>query len=188
MRCPISSGATTLTFEYNQRGHQVYRVIEVDAATGAARAVISEEPKTFFTYRTANGTLADSGKQFRYDVDEGREIIWMSERDGWNHLYLYNGVTGAVKSQITRGEWVVRAVQHVDPVKRQIWFSAGGMYPGKDPYFASYYRINFDGSGLVRLTEADAAFRPIVERAAGCIPARIRTSPTTIGSTSTVPG
>jgi dipeptidyl aminopeptidase/acylaminoacyl peptidase len=146
----------TLTFEYNQRGHQVYRVIEVDATTGAARAVISEEPKTFFTYRTANGTLADSGKQFRYDVDDGREIVWMSERDGWNHLYLYNGVTGTVKNQITKGNWVVRAVQHVDPVKRQIWFSAGGLYPGKDPYFANYYRINFDGSGLTRLTDSDA--------------------------------
>ena len=144
------------TFEYNQRGHQVYRVIEVDGAAGKARAVISEEPKTFFTYRTANGSLTDSGKAFRYDVDDGKEVIWMSERDGWNHLYLYDGATGGVKNQITKGPWVVRAVQHVDPARRQIWFSAGGMYPGKDPYFANYYRINFDGSGLTRLTEADA--------------------------------
>jgi dipeptidyl aminopeptidase/acylaminoacyl peptidase len=144
------------TFEYNQRGHQVYRVIEVDAAAGKARAVISEEPKTFFTYRTANGSLSDSGKEFRYDVDDGKEVIWMSERDGWNHLYLYDGATGTVKNQITKGNWVVRGVQHVDPAARQIWFSAGGMYPGKDPYFADYYRINFDGSGLTRLTEAEA--------------------------------
>jgi dipeptidyl aminopeptidase/acylaminoacyl peptidase len=144
------------TFEYNQRGHQVYRVIEVDGTTGKARAVISEEPKTFFMYRTANGSLADSGKQFRYDVNDGKEIIWMSERDGWNHLYLYDGMTGAVKNQITKGNWVVRAVQHVDPAARQIYFSAGGMDAGKDPYFASYYRINFDGSNLVRLTTADA--------------------------------
>ena len=144
------------TFEYNQRGHQVFRVIEVDGATGKARAVISEEPKTFFTYRTANGSLADSGKQFRYDVDDGKEVVWMSERDGWNHLYLYDGVTGSVKNQITKGNWVVRAVQHVDPKVRQIWFSAGGMDVGKDPYFASYYRINFDGSGLTRVTAADA--------------------------------
>jgi dipeptidyl aminopeptidase/acylaminoacyl peptidase len=144
------------SFEYNQRGHQIYRVIEVDGATGNARAVISEEPKTFFTYRTANGGLADSGKEFRYDVDDGKEVIWMSERDGWNHLYLYDGVTGAVKGQITKGDWVVRAVQHVDPVKRQIWFSAGGVSQGQDPYFANYYRINFDGSGLTRLTEANA--------------------------------
>ena len=144
------------TFEYNQRGHEIYRIIEVDGATGRARAVISEEPKTFFTYRTANGSLADSGKEFRYDVGDGKEVVWMSERDGWNHLYLYDGVTGSVKNQITRGSWVVRAVQHVDAVKRQIWFSAGGMYPGRDPYFANFYRINFDGSGLTRLTEADA--------------------------------
>ena len=144
------------TFEYNQRGHQIYRVIEVDGTTGKARAVISEEPKTFFTYRTANGSLADSGKEFRYDVDDGKEVIWMSERDGWNHLYLYDGATGAVKNQITKGNWVVRAVQHVDPARRQIWFSAGGMSPGKDPYFANYYRISFDGTALTRLTEADA--------------------------------
>jgi len=135
------------TFEYNQRGHQVYRVIEVDAATGKPRAVISEEPKTFFCY---------SGKKYRSDIGDGKEVIWMSERDGWNHLYLYDGVTGKVKNQITKGEWVVRGVEKVDEEKRQIWFQASGMYPGKDPYFVHYYRINFDGSGLTALTEADA--------------------------------
>jgi dipeptidyl aminopeptidase/acylaminoacyl peptidase len=144
------------TFEYNQRGHQVYRVIEVDAATCAARAVISEEPKTFFNYRTANGSQTDSGKKYRYDVADGKEVIWMSERDGWNHLYLYDGVTGRVKNQITKGLWVVRAVQKVDEDKRQIWFSAGGMDAGRDPYFVHYYRINFDGSGLAPLTPQDA--------------------------------
>ena len=143
------------TFEYNQRGHQVYRVIEVNAS-GNARALISDEPATFFSYRVANGSLADSGRKYRYDVNDGKEIIWMSERDGWSHLYLYDGVTGAVKNQITKGEWVVRAVQRVDDSKRQIWFSAGGTHEGKDPYFASYYRINFDGSGLTELTTTDA--------------------------------
>jgi dipeptidyl aminopeptidase/acylaminoacyl peptidase len=143
------------TFEYNQRGHQVYRVIEVDA-NGKARAVISDEPATFFSYRNANGSLADSGRRYRYDVNDGREIIWMSERDGWSHLYLYDGATGSVKNQITKGEFVVRAVQRVDESNRQIWFSAGGTHAGKDPYFASYYRINFDGSGLTELTTNDA--------------------------------
>ena len=66
-----------------------------------------------------------------------------------------DGATGAVKNQITKGDWVVRGVLKVDDDERQIWFSASGMYPGKDPYFAYYYRINFDGSGLTRLT-ADA--------------------------------
>jgi dipeptidyl aminopeptidase/acylaminoacyl peptidase len=80
----------------------------------------------------------------------------MSERDGWNHLYLYDGATGVVKNQITKGDWAVRNVVHVDEQARQIVFSANGMYPGKDPYFVHYYRINFDGSGLTPLTTADA--------------------------------
>jgi dipeptidyl aminopeptidase/acylaminoacyl peptidase len=143
------------TFEYNQRGHQVYRVIEVDTS-GKPRAVISDEPATFFSYRAANGGLGDSGRRYRNDVNDGKEIIWMSERDGWSHLYLYDGSNGSVKNQITRGEWVVRGVQRVDESKRQIWFSAGGTHAGKDPYFLSYYRINFDGSGLVELTTTDA--------------------------------
>ncbi len=135
------------TFEYNQRGHQVYRIIEVDAATGKPRAVISEEPKTFFTY---------SSKKYRFDVGDGKEVVWMSERDGWNHLYLFDGVTGTVKNQITKGNWVVRGVEKVDEAKRQIIFQASGMYAGKDPYLVHYYRINFDGTGLTPLTEADA--------------------------------
>jgi dipeptidyl aminopeptidase/acylaminoacyl peptidase len=147
--------SSAVTFEYNQRGHQVYRVIEADATTGRTRAVIDEEPKTFFDYRQANGGLADSGKKYRYDVNDGQEVIWMSERDGWNHLYLYDGVTGRVKNQITKGDWVVRAVIKVDEAARQILFSAGGMNAGKDPYFLHAYRINFDGTGLTPLTTAN---------------------------------
>ena len=143
------------TFEYNQRGHQVYRVIEVDAETGEARAVVSEEVPSFFNYRRMRTNSRDSGKQFRHDIDDGREVIWMSERDGWNHLYLYDGVAGRVKNQITKGEWVVRAVDSVDVADRRIWFEASGMIPGQDPYFLHHYRIDFDGSNLVQYTEAD---------------------------------
>ncbi|NJD66774.1 MAG: S9 family peptidase, partial [Chloroflexi bacterium] len=140
-----------LTFEYNQRGHTAYRVIEVDANTGTARAVISEDPQTFFYYTDLNG----GGRKFRYDVADGQEVIWSSERDGWNHLYLYDGRTGKVKNQITKGQWVVRGIDTGDVAKRQIWFRASGMNPGQDPYILHYYRINFDGSGLVALTEAN---------------------------------
>jgi dipeptidyl aminopeptidase/acylaminoacyl peptidase len=143
-----------VTFEYNQRGHQVYRIIEVDAATGRARALVSEEPKTFFYYNRSNDTRS-SGKRFRHDLDDGRRILWMSERDGWNHLYLIDTASGEAR-QVTRGEWAVRHVQHVDEKAQQIYFSAGGMTRGRDPYFLHFYRINFDGTGLTPLTTADA--------------------------------
>jgi dipeptidyl aminopeptidase/acylaminoacyl peptidase len=144
------------TFEYNQRGHQVYRVIEVDAAAGKARAVIEETSNAFVDYRRPTAGLSDSGRTYRFDIADGREVIWMSERDGWSHLYLYDGATGRVKNQITKGNWAVHFVERVDEEARQIWFTANGMDAGKDPYFLHAFRINFDGTGLTRLTTADA--------------------------------
>ena len=142
------------TFEYNQRGHQVYTVIEVDAQTGNTRPLITEETKTFFYYSNLGPGLS-AGRKYRHDVKDGKEIIWASERDGWEHLYLYDGVTGKLKNQITKGDWLVRNVEYVDDDKRQIWFETGGIVPGQDPYFTQLYRINFDGTGLTRFTDAD---------------------------------
>ncbi len=142
------------TFEYNQRGHQVYRVLEVDAKSGKVRPLIDEVAKTFFYYNTMAEGLS-GGRRYRHNVNDGKEIVWASERDGWEHLYLYDGVTGKVKNQITKGDWLVRNVIDVDDAKRQIVFEAGGMIPGQDPYFVQYCRINFDGSGFTKLTDAD---------------------------------
>jgi dipeptidyl aminopeptidase/acylaminoacyl peptidase len=140
-----------VAFDYNERGHGTYRVIGIDPATGTARAIIDEVTESFFYYRPTSG----DGKMFRHDLDDGREIIWMSERDGWSHLYLYDGATGRVKNQITKGAWVVRDVVHVDDDNRRITFAASGMNDGQDPYYIHYYHIGFDGTGLTPLTEAN---------------------------------
>lgn len=149
------SDGREFTFEYNQRGHQQYSIFAVDAAAGQAKEVIRENSPTFIDY---------SGKRFRYDVDDGREMIWMSERDGWNHLYLYDGRTGKLKNQITKGAWVVRKVLRVDEQRRTILFEASGRNPGQDPYFSHYYSVNFDGTNLIALTHEEgnhtAVFSP----------------------------
>ena len=142
------------TFEYNQRGHQAYTIIEVDAKTGHTRPLIAEMTKTFFYYSNLGPGLS-AGRKYRHDVNDGKEIIWASERDGWEHLYLYDGVTGKVKNQITKGSWLVRNVDYVDDAKREIYFEAGGSVPDQDPYFTQAYRINFDGTGLTRMTDAN---------------------------------
>jgi dipeptidyl-peptidase 4 len=133
-------------FVYTQRGHQVLRVVAVDASTGEARAIVDEKSATFVDY---------AHKQFLRFIDAGGELLWMSERDGWNHLYLVDAKTGDVKNPVTRGPWVVRGVDRVDEAARQVWFRAGGIHPGQDPYYVHYARVNFDGSGLVLLTEGD---------------------------------
>jgi dipeptidyl aminopeptidase/acylaminoacyl peptidase len=137
---PDSKG---FTFEFNQRGHQLYQVIEVDAASGTLKTLIEEKFDTYVEY---------SGKHFRHDAEGSKEIIWTSERDGWNHLYLFDATTGSVKNQITKGEWVIREVVYVSDKKRNIIFKGSGKNKDEDPYFIHYYKVNFDGSGLIDLT------------------------------------
>jgi len=145
-----SSDSRSFTFLYNQRGHQVLRIVEVDAESGRTRAIIDEQSKTFVDY---------AGKRFIRYLDETGEIIWMSERDGWNHLYLYDAKKGKVKNRITCGRWVVRGVERVDEENRRIWFRAGGIRPGQDPYYVHLCRVDLDGSGLVVLTEGDGTHK-----------------------------
>jgi dipeptidyl aminopeptidase/acylaminoacyl peptidase len=133
------------TFEKTDRGHQRFRLVEVEAATGKTRNIIDEKAETFVDHY--------SFYYLQY-LDATGEILYSSEIDGWKHLYLIDAKSGQWK-QITRGEWVVRSVEHVDVAGRQIWFTASGKNPGQNPYFLHYYRVNFDGTGLVALTDGN---------------------------------
>lgn len=135
--------SSRFTFYYNQRGHDVVRIVAIDAESGAVTALIDDPSQTFVNYSNYN---------HRSLLESTNEMIWMSERDGWNHLYLFDFGSGKLKNQITKGPWIVRKVDKVDTAKRQIWFQAGGIYPEQDPYYIHYCRINFDGTGLVKLT------------------------------------
>ncbi len=137
-------------FNYNQRGHQLYRVLAVNAKTGAVRVVVEETSKTFIHY---------SGKSWRHWLHSSGELIWMSERDGWCHLWLYDVKTGKPKHPITKGAWPVREVLHVDEAKKEIWFLASGLGEKEDPYHEHLCRVNFDGSGFKQLTEGDGNHR-----------------------------
>ena len=135
-------------FQQVDRGHQRFRVIEVDSQTGSVRNLIDEKTETFiWTAHTENLRLNIVNWPEKTD-----EIIYVSERDGWRHLYLVDTKEGKVNNQITKGEYVVRGIDRIDEENRQVWFNASGMNPDQDPYLIHFYRVNFDGTGLVALT------------------------------------
>ncbi|HEY1200140.1 MAG TPA: prolyl oligopeptidase family serine peptidase [Niastella sp.] len=139
------------TFEKADRGHQRFRIIEVNANTGSTRNLIEEQTNTFIF----------ESRIFTWYTAKTNEIIWSSEKDGYNHLYLVDAIKGGVKNAIiprVRGSnWVVRKVDSIDETKRVIWFQASGMNADEDPYNIHYYRIGFDGKNLVSLTPANAS-------------------------------
>ena len=142
LRPQWNADSKAITFDYNQRGHKVYRVLELSAETGEVRPLIEETHDKYVNYT----------RYFRHDLGDGKRIIWMSERDNWNHLYMYDRATGQPTHQITKGEWYVRRVLRVDEKNQLIYFSANGVNTKEDPYHIRYYRIGFDGKNMTDLT------------------------------------
>lgn len=139
-----SPDSKTLAFLSTSRDHKEARFYTANAATGKVTEIYQEYAETQF----------ESGPRsvnWRF-LPETNEWIWYTEREGWGHLYLYDLNTGEMKNRITQGEWAVWEVLHVDQENRRLYFTAGSKEPGRDPYFAHFYGVNFDGSDLRLLT------------------------------------
>lgn len=149
----------TLTFEFNERGHKHFRVLEMDLE-GNVRTIIEEQNDKYVAY----------SRNLRRDFDNDRKILWKSDRDGHAHLYVYDRVKGK-HYQLTKGDFWVRGVQHIEydakKNKGYVIFSANGMncknmgkvvssldgeIAEEDPYNVHYYKIDLNGKNLVSLT------------------------------------
>lgn len=131
---------------YNERGHQTVRVLSIDPATGKVTSLIDEASPTFIDY---------SQKTYLRVVEDGRNILWASERSGFNHLYRFDSTSGDLLNAVTRGDWVVREVIRVDEDQNVVFFGASGVIEGQDPYFVHLCRADLDGSNFRILTEGD---------------------------------
>ena len=141
------SAGTTAYYVERGRGARAWWLKAIDAATGRTRTVGEERGAMLVEPAASLG-----GPPLSRVTPSGKEVIWYSQRDGWSHLYLMDAETGQIKHQITRGDWVVRAIIKVDEKARKLWFTASGREPGRDPYLLHLYSIGFDGTGLTLLT------------------------------------
>ena len=124
---------------YNKRGHQELALLSIDASTGKVTDLVRESPDTFVDY---------SQKTMLHWLDQSEQLIWASERSGWNHLYRIDASNGQVINPITKGKWVVRKIEHVDEKSEVVWFSALAIHPKQDPYHLHLAKVNLDGSDL----------------------------------------
>jgi len=137
-----------LAFVSTSRDHKHEQLRIADATTGDIRDVLAETAST--QYESGQGRV-----NWRY-LPASNEIIWYSERDNWGQLYLYDATTGRLKNQITTGDGPVTQLLKVDEKNRLLYFLADGKEKGRDPYFAHFYRVSFDGKNLTLLTPEDA--------------------------------
>ncbi|MBI9053703.1 MAG: DPP IV N-terminal domain-containing protein [Bacteroidales bacterium] len=141
-----TADSKTLYFAQMARYYKTIDLYFVNPETGKTTNPIHEDVKTMIEYQMVDCEL----------VNKGEKIIWMSEQDGWSHLYLYDGKSGNLINQITKGEFVVRDIIYTNDKNEIVYFIASGKEKGRDPYYKHLYKINFDGSGMTLLTPEDA--------------------------------
>jgi dipeptidyl-peptidase-4 len=143
-----SADGKQLAFVSTSRDHKVERFRVANPDTGDVRELFEEKAPTYF--ESGMGTA-----NWRF-LPASNEVIWLSERDNWAQLYLYDLGTGQLKNQVTLGDGNVTQVLRVDEKARLIYFLGVGREKGRDPYFRHLYRVGFDGKNLALLTPADA--------------------------------
>jgi dipeptidyl aminopeptidase/acylaminoacyl peptidase len=149
-RVRMLPGGREVAFLYNERGHRVVRLVAVDLATGSARTIAEESYPTFVDY---------TNKIWMHWLDETGELLWMTERSGWNHLVLVDVATGGVKRAVTEGPWLVRRVHAVDERARTVDIALMGRDPSQDPYHVHHARVSIDAGRLTMLTGGDGTCR-----------------------------
>jgi dipeptidyl-peptidase 4 len=146
------------------RFSKVVELCEFNLVQGTSRLVLREQASSGYL----NLNVMATGTPNVCTLVDSDEVIWFSERDGWGHLYLYDGRTGSLKNQITRGNWVVRDIVYVDERRRRVLFLACGLDSAADPAWRSLCSIDFEGLDLkVLLAREGDLSVPVDLRTAG---------------------
>ena len=130
------------------RSYETLHLVAADPATGDTRVVLEETQPTFI--KGIGST--PSWRALARPLTDGERFLWISERDGWDHIYLY-GMDGLLIRRLTAGEWPVLGIVHVDEAAGVVYFT--GHMEEERPYDTHLYRVSLDGGDVVRLTEGE---------------------------------
>jgi dipeptidyl-peptidase 4 len=161
-----TEGSDKIHVAFQTRGSKSSYLGEVNASTGEFRVIARDTSKTY----TEISNPQDPSSW--YVTKDGKDAFWWSERDGWGHLYRFDGggVTAVAstdgdggfsmapepKAQLTSGAWQVGRVSFVDETAKQVYFTARGRDPNSFLYYPKLYKMSFDGGAATVLTPEDA--------------------------------
>lgn len=134
----LSKSSANLYFTRTSRDLHKIDVCVANTETGEVKTLIEERLNTYVEEK--DPVL----------VNNEKEMIHWSERDGWAHFYLYD-TEGNLKNQITSGPWHCNRVVSVDEKNRILYFIANNREKDENPYYEHLYKVNLDGTGLTLL-------------------------------------
>jgi dipeptidyl-peptidase 4 len=129
-------------FVTHSRNNKKTVLNRLNAQTGKLSEVIVETDDKF---------IDPWALEFRL-LPERNQIVWSSQRDGYNHYYLFDAISGEEIRQLTSGNYTVREIEGIDQENGVLYFTASGKEPDRDPYLKHFYRVSLDGSEPTLLT------------------------------------
>jgi dipeptidyl aminopeptidase/acylaminoacyl peptidase len=142
----LPDGSKVLLCRFD-REYKSVEILAADPVTGKIRSVMTESGDTFIKNHQE---VYSRGKEGFTLLPDGSGFVWESERDGWNHLYLYD-MEGNLQRQLTRGAFPVLDVVAMDQKSGWVYLTAHG--DAERPYDTHLYRVNLDGQGFAQLTK-----------------------------------
>ena len=138
-----TSRPDTLAMITLDRPQQVMKLYFFDVNTGGKRLVMTETSKTWIDVYDFYAGIQDM-----MSFPEGsHEFFWISDRDGWQHVYRYD-YSGRLINQVTHGQWSVTRIEGSDPKAQTMYYTSTEV----SPLERHLYAVKFDGSGTRRLT------------------------------------
>ncbi|MDR1129446.1 MAG: S9 family peptidase, partial [Prevotellaceae bacterium] len=124
--------------QWINRGQDNYKLFDVDVHTGRKNEIYSESQKTWIDI--------DKGDRVNF-LPSGKGAIIMSDKSGYNHLYLHS-MDGALVNQITQGDFTVLNINRIDEKNRTVYFTCFKDNIG----CTDFYKVSFNGKNLQRLS------------------------------------
>jgi dipeptidyl-peptidase-4 len=146
-RMKWTSDANVLCAQVLNRHQDNLDLIFVDGTSGVAKVVMNEKDAAYIDVTDNLTILKDNS------------FIWTSEKDGYNHIYLYDK-TGKLKNQVTKGNWEVTAYYGFDEKSKTVFFQS----VENGSIVRDVYKVGLDGKNKVKLSQQtgtnEATFSP----------------------------
>ena len=138
-RIKWTSNPQSLSIQRMNRLQNKLELVLADAKTGMTKTILTETSDTYIEI-SDHLTFLGNGSQF----------IWSSDKDGFNHLYLYD-MTGKQVNQITKGNWDVKGFLGCDEKAQSVYYTSSQLSPAN----TTLYSARLDGTNSKRLYATD---------------------------------
>ncbi|GAA4044051.1 S9 family peptidase [Flavobacterium chungnamense] len=134
-RMKWTNDANLVSVQVLNRHQDNLDLIFVDATTASPKVVLNEKDKAYVDVTDNLTFLKDNS------------FIWTSEKDGYNHIYLYDK-NGKLKNQVTKGNWEVTSYYGFDEKTKTVFYQS----VEKGSILRDVYKISLDGKKKVKLS------------------------------------